>query len=143
MSVAAKSFAELSNSGFWEGQQQFTDVTLQTDDGKTFRIHRLVLPQRSEYSRALFGFHLNQETTVISNVDSKILESLLLYVYTGIITLNEKNVIDWMFASDYLLLDDLLKICGSFAIQNMASTNCLSFLSIAWQIDRLAIFEDC
>ncbi|GBN16383.1 hypothetical protein AVEN_231925-1 [Araneus ventricosus] len=48
-----------------------------------------------------------------------------------------------MFASDFLLMDDLLKSCGSFAIQNMTSKNCLSFLSIAWQIDRLAILEDC
>ncbi|KAF8778794.1 Kelch-like protein 17 like protein [Argiope bruennichi] len=142
MSLPFKSFADIFNSGFWEGQQKFTDGTLQTDDGATFRIHRVVLSQRSGYFRALFSFNLNQETVAIPNVDSKILESILLYIYTGIIILDEKNVWDMLIASDYLLLDDLLERCRSFTIQNMTSTNCLSSLAMTLQIDRLGITDD-
>ncbi|GBO26975.1 Kelch-like protein 17 [Araneus ventricosus] len=143
MSVPALSFAEIFNSGSWEGQQKFTDSTLQTNDATTFRIHRLVLTQRSEYFRALFNSNLNQETVVIPNIDSKILESILVYIYTGTIAMDEKNVCDVIFASDHLLLDDLLKRCRSFVIQNMTSTNCLSSLSIALQFERLDITKDC
>ncbi|GBM06958.1 hypothetical protein AVEN_170735-1 [Araneus ventricosus] len=143
MNTPAKSFAVIFNSGFWEGQQQFTDGTLQTDDGMTFRIHRVVLSQRSGYFQALFSFNLNQETIIIPNIDSKILENILLYIYTGGAILDEKNVWDLKIASDYLLLDDLLKSCRSFSVQNMTCTNCLSSLSIAWQIDKLATRDDC
>ncbi|GBM65682.1 Kelch-like protein 17 [Araneus ventricosus] len=143
MNIPAKTFAQIFNSGFWEDQQLFTDGTLQTDDGTTFRIHRVVLSQRSRYFRALFSFNLNQEPIVIKNTDSKILESILLYIYTGDAILDEKNVLDLMIASDYLLLDDLLENCRSFAIQNVTCTNCLSTLSIAWQIEKLAIRDDC
>ncbi|GBN84095.1 Kelch-like protein 17 [Araneus ventricosus] len=142
MSAPSKTFADIFNSGVLEGQQQFTDGTLQTDDGATFKIHRVVLSQRSGYFRALFSFNLNQETVVIPNVDSKILDSILVYIYTGIITLDERNVWDLMIISDYLLLDDLLKLCRSFAIQNMTCANCLSSLSIAWQFERLAVAKD-
>ncbi|GBN19874.1 Kelch-like protein 17 [Araneus ventricosus] len=142
MTVPAKSFAKIFNSGSWEGQQKFTDSTLQTDDGTTFRIHRVVLTQRSEYFRAFFDSNLNQETIVIPKISSKILESVLVYIYTGTIALDEKNVGDIMVASDYLLMDDLMKRCRSFAIQSMTSSNCLPSLSIAWQFERLSVTKD-
>ncbi|GBO02510.1 Kelch-like protein 17 [Araneus ventricosus] len=143
MSVQAKSFAEIFNSGSWQGMQQFADGTLQTDDGTTFRIHRIILSPRSVYFRALFSSNLNHETIIIHNVDSKILESLLIYVYTGTIALDEENVCDWMTTSRFFLLDELLKSCGSFVIQNTASTKCLPLLTVASQMNRLEILDDC
>ncbi|GBN19769.1 hypothetical protein AVEN_48031-1, partial [Araneus ventricosus] len=136
-------FAEIFNSGPWKGQQIFTDGILQTDDGTTFRIHRVVLAQRSEYFRALFSFNIQEETVLIPNIDSKILEYILLFIYKGNVALNKKDLWDLMIACDYLLLDDLLKCLRSSAIQNMTSANCLSSLSTAWLIDKLAIKEDC
>ncbi|GBN76128.1 hypothetical protein AVEN_37522-1 [Araneus ventricosus] len=143
MSGPAKSFAEIFNSGSWERMQQFTDGTLLEDDGTTFRIHKVVLSPRSGYLHALFSSNLNQETVAIPNIGRKILESILSYIYTGIIEVDEKNACDLMIAPDYLLVDDLLKICGSFAIQNLTCTNCLLYLTVAWQINRLAIKDDC
>ncbi|GBN39292.1 Kelch-like protein 17 [Araneus ventricosus] len=143
MSVTPKSFADIFNSGSWEGQQNFTDRTLQANDGTTFRIHRVVLTQRSGFFRALFDFNMNQETTVIPNIDRKILKCILVYIYMGTIALDEKNVCGMMTASDYLLLDDLLKICESFASENMTSANCLPILTAAWQMNRLAMYEGC
>ncbi|GBN39295.1 Kelch-like protein 17 [Araneus ventricosus] len=143
MNVPAKSFAEIFNSGSWQGQQKFTDCALQTNDRTTFRIHRVVLTQSSEYFRKLFNTNLKKEIVVIPNIDCKILESILVYIYTGTIALDEKNVCDLMVASDFLLLDDLMKRCHSFAIQNMTSTSCLSSLSIACQFERLTITKDC
>ncbi|GBL84086.1 Kelch-like protein 17 [Araneus ventricosus] len=143
MSSVSKSFAEIFNSGYWAGQQKFADATLEANDGTNFRVHRIVLTQRSGYFRALFDFSLNQETEIIPNIDRQILESILVYIYTGTIELDETNVCDMMIASDYLLLDDLLKICGSFAILTITSPNCLSILTTVSLINRLAIFEDC
>ncbi|GBM45725.1 Kelch-like protein 25 [Araneus ventricosus] len=143
MSVPPKSFADIFNSGSWEGQQKFTDRTLLANDGTTFRIHRIVLTQRSGYFYALFDFNVHQETIVIPNIDRKILESILVYIYTGTIALDEKSACDIMIASDYLLLDDLLKLCRSFVIQNMTSTNCLPILTAVSHINRLATFDNC
>ncbi|GBM45989.1 hypothetical protein AVEN_22243-1 [Araneus ventricosus] len=112
MSLPSTSFDESCNSGSWEGMQQFTNGTLQTDDGKTCRIHRLVLSQSSEYFHPSFSFSLNQEMIVMHNINSKTLKSILQYIYTGTIKLDEKNVCDLMIASDYLPLDDLVKSYG-------------------------------
>ncbi|GBM49011.1 Kelch-like protein 17 [Araneus ventricosus] len=146
MSVPAKSFAEIFHSGSCkdlEGQQVFADRTLQANDGTTFRVHRIVLTQRSGFFRALFDFHLNQKTTLIPNIDREFLESILVNIYTGtIIALDNKNVCVLMIASDYLLLDDLLKACEAFAIQNMPSANCVAVLTAASQMNRLTIFGD-
>ncbi|GBN42315.1 Kelch-like protein 17 [Araneus ventricosus] len=143
MSAPPTSFAEIFNSGYWEGMQEITDGTLQTDDGKNFRIHRVVLSQSSSYFRALFSFHLNQETVVIPCIDSELFEIILIYIYTNKIALDEKNVYDLLMVLDYLLLDDLLKSCEAFAIQNMTSTNCLSLLTVASDCNRSAVFEKC
>ncbi|GBO45430.1 Kelch-like protein 20 [Araneus ventricosus] len=136
------SFAEIFNSGFWEGMEQLSDGALQTDDGTTFRIHKVVLSPRSRYFRALFTFDLKQETVVIPNIDRKTLESVLIYMYTSKLKLDEENACDMMIASDYLLLDELLKSCEAFVIQNMTVTNCMTFLTLASQINRLALFEN-
>ncbi|GFS84913.1 kelch repeat and BTB domain-containing protein 7 [Nephila pilipes] len=141
-SLSKKTFQEIFKSGLWQGQEKFSDGCLLTEDGVIFKIHRVVLSQRSEYFRALFSFNLSQET-FIPSIDSKTLENILLYIYTGSAHLSKKNVWDMMVASDYLLLDDLLKKCRSFAIQSMTTKNCLSSLIIALQIDRLAILNDC
>ncbi|GBN51665.1 Kelch-like protein 17 [Araneus ventricosus] len=145
MSVSAMNvpFAEIFNSGLWEGQQIFTDGTLQTDDGTSFRIHRVVLAQRSGYFRALFSFNIQEETVLIPNIDSKILEIILLFIYNCKVAVHERDLWDLMIACDYLLVDDFLKCVRSTAIQNMTCANCLPSLSTAWLIDKLAIKEDC
>ncbi|GBN19876.1 hypothetical protein AVEN_73523-1 [Araneus ventricosus] len=96
MSVPPKSFAERFNSGSWEGQQKFTVRILKANEGTTFRIHRIVLSQRSGYFRALFDFNLNQEKVFIPNIDRKILESILVYMCTRTIALDDKNVCGMM-----------------------------------------------
>ncbi|GBN52361.1 hypothetical protein AVEN_32913-1 [Araneus ventricosus] len=40
-------------------------------------------------------------------------------------------------------MDDLLKSCDSFVTQNITFTNCLAFLTVASQFNRLAILNDC
>ncbi|GBO27055.1 Kelch-like protein 17 [Araneus ventricosus] len=136
-------FEDIFNRGFWEGQQQLCDGILKTHDGATFRIHRVILSLQCEYFCALYRSNSNQETVVIPYVDSKTLESILLFIYTGTIEVSENNLCDLAIASNFLLLDGLLKRCRKFAIKHMRRTNCLSFLSIAWKTDRLAIMEDC
>ncbi|GBO45551.1 Kelch-like protein 3 [Araneus ventricosus] len=140
---AAAKFEDIFNSGFWEGQQQLCDGILKTHDGTTFRIHKVILSLRSDYFRAFYRSNLNKETVVIPYVDSKTLESILLYIYTGTIEVNENNLCNLAIASNFLLMDDLLKSCRKFAIKHMRSANCLSFLSVAWKTDRLAIMENC
>ncbi|GBN17422.1 Kelch repeat and BTB domain-containing protein 3 [Araneus ventricosus] len=122
--------------------EQLSAGTLQTDDGTIFRIHRVVFPPCSRYFRALFTLDLKQETVVIPNIDSKTLESILIYMYTGNLKLDEENACDMMIAPDYLLLDELLKSCEAFVIQNMTVTNCMPLITLASQINRLALFEN-
>ncbi|GBN52360.1 hypothetical protein AVEN_32912-1 [Araneus ventricosus] len=93
MPVQNTPFEEIFKSGFWKGMEQFTNGTLQTDDGTTFRIHRVVLSPRSEYFRALFSFNFNEKAFVIPNINSKMLESLLVHMYTGTITLDGKKCV--------------------------------------------------
>ncbi|GBM86680.1 hypothetical protein AVEN_71288-1 [Araneus ventricosus] len=76
-------------------------------------------------------------------MDSKLLECVLTYMYTGKIALDVNNVCDYMIASDYLVIDDLLKMCELFAIQKMTRTNCLKILTVASQINRCDLFNAC
>ncbi|GIY25082.1 kelch-like protein diablo [Caerostris extrusa] len=141
-SAPKKSFPEIFNNGKWADQQKFCDGCLLTEDGTKFNVHRVLLCQCSEYFRALFCFGMRHEA-LIPGIESSTLDSILMYIYTGVAYLDTKNVWDMMIASDYLLMDGLMEKCRSFAVQHLTIRNCILSLNIAWPIDRLALFNDC
>ncbi|GBL98878.1 Kelch-like protein 38, partial [Araneus ventricosus] len=122
----------------------FSDGVLITEDGSKFKIHRNLLASRCPFFKALFcGDFADGTEVLLKGIDAEILDSILVYLYTGTVHLNEENVTDVFVAADYLLIDPLMQECRSFLLTLMTPTNCFSLFMAAWSIERLGILNDC
>ncbi|GFT53905.1 kelch-like protein 10 [Nephila pilipes] len=124
--------------------ETFADATLRTEDGKKFEIHRILLAHRSVYFKTLFCGDFGDGTDILlKGIDSKTLENVLIYLYTGTIRLNLENATDVLIASDYFLIDTLMQEGRSFVLKEMMPSNCISLFLTAWRIEKLGILDDC
>lgn len=67
-------------------EECFCDVTIECDDGRHFEGHRIVLASSSPYFRAMFTHNMQesqQKLVKIRQVESRVMEELLNFAYTG------------------------------------------------------------
>ncbi|GBO25958.1 Kelch-like protein 10 [Araneus ventricosus] len=120
------------------------DGILRTEDGSKFKINRNLLARQCPFFKALFGCDFGDgKDVLLKGIDSETLESILVYLYTETIQLNEENATDILVASDYLLIDPLLEKSKLFVLKEMTPTNCIPLFLAAWQIERLNILNNC
>ncbi|GIY06627.1 kelch-like protein 21 [Caerostris darwini] len=137
-------FADVAASDPYKQLRTFADAVLRTEDGGQFKIHRILLAQRSVYFRALFcGDFPCGPDVLLRGIDGQTLEDVLVYLYTGTVALDQGNALDVMVAADYLLVDPLLQESRSFALREMSPYNCVAVFLTAWRIERLGILDRC
>ncbi|XP_022167786.1 kelch-like protein 2 isoform X2 [Myzus persicae] len=107
--------------------ENFCDNKLETDDGKIVFGHKLIFISASPYFHAMFT---SFEETIKDNVnmrelDYKVLQLLVDYMYTGEITVTEENVQVVLPAADLLQLDYVKQACVLFLQKQLDPSNCL------------------
>ncbi|GBN49397.1 Kelch-like protein 10 [Araneus ventricosus] len=121
-----------------------SDAILRTEDGDSFKINRNIFARQCPFFKALFcGDFSNGTDILLKGIDAETLESILVYLYTGTIHLNEENSTEILVASHYLLIDPLLEKSRSFVLREMTPTNCVPLFLAAWWIERLDILNSC
>ncbi|KHJ41240.1 kelch repeat protein [Trichuris suis] len=98
------------------------------------RAHRVVLACSCPYFNAMFKSKMTE--TVKSSifmhcVDADILEALVNFMYTGKITVTQKNVQDLLPAADLLQMTEVRDACCNFLERQMSVTNCLALKMFA------------
>lgn len=68
-------------------------------------------------------------------VESDVLEAVVLYFYSGQITISNDNVIGLLGAASLLLLPRLVEACGQFLSTCLDQSNCLHILAMATSHD--------
>ncbi|KFM62742.1 Kelch-like protein 10, partial [Stegodyphus mimosarum] len=120
------------------------DGYLLTEDGSEFGIHKIILALQSNYFQALFCFGNGlRKYILIPGIDGRTLNNVLSYIYTGSVHLCDENIREMLVASDYLLIEPLLKECRIFAVHKMTVTNCLPLFITAWENENLGILNNC
>ncbi|GBN50677.1 Kelch-like protein 10 [Araneus ventricosus] len=137
-------FVDVFKSDPYKELDSFSDGVLRTEDGRKFKIHRMLLAHRCIYFNALFcGDFADGEDVLLTGIDGETLDNILVYLYTGTIRLTEENATDVIVASDYLLIDPLMQEGVSFVLREMNPTNCVPLFLTAWQIEILGILNNC
>ncbi|GFX18506.1 kelch-like protein 21 [Trichonephila clavipes] len=137
-------FADIFASDPYKDLETFADATLRTEDGTKFEIHRILLAHRSIYFKALFcGDFGDGSDILLKGLDSKTLENVLIYLYTGNIQLDSENAADVLIASDYFMIDPLMQESRSFVLKEMTPSNCISLFLTTWRIEKLRILDYC
>ncbi|GBO05292.1 hypothetical protein AVEN_8056-1 [Araneus ventricosus] len=122
----------------------FRHGVLRTENGGKFKIYRNLLAQQCSFFKALFCVNFGDDTNNLwKGIDTKTLDSILVYLYMRTIHLNEWNATDILVASDYLLIDPLLQKNRSFVLREITPTNCGPLFLAAWRIESLGILNNC
>ena len=112
-------------------ENRLTDVTLVcgANNQTTIKAHRVVLSSVSDYFYAMFNNDLlesRKTEIVINDVESSALTSLIDYIYSGSIELNESNIYAILSAATMLQLDKIVKLGCNYLLKNLNISNCIS-----------------
>ena len=87
---------------------------------QSFSAHRVVLAATIPYFALMFSHDMleaRQKEINIQGIDSSSFESLLNFVYTGKIKINEGNVESIIMLASYFQLDNVQIVCSQFISQ--------------------------
>ncbi|XP_060871864.1 kelch-like protein 2 isoform X2 [Metopolophium dirhodum] len=109
------------------------DIKLETDDGEVIFGHKVVLASASPYFLAMFTnfSEKNQDQVAIRQLDSSALQLLIDFVYSGEISITEKNVQVLLSASNLLQLQEVKNACCDFLQAQLCPTNVVGIVALA------------
>ncbi|XP_016658900.1 kelch-like protein 2 isoform X1 [Acyrthosiphon pisum] len=118
---------------FYRNGGVLCDIKLETDDGKIILGHKVVFISASPYFRAMFTLseEVKKDHINIREVDFKVLQLLVDYMYTGEITITEENVQDIVPAADLLQLDYVKRACVGSLQKQLDPSNCIGIKAFA------------
>lgn len=127
----------LLNLKEFKDAEKFCDIVLLTsmEPYKYIKAHKVVLASSSPYFKALLagGFKENNkcDSITIDNISFSILDTIVNFVYTSEVLVNETNVQHLLPAASLLQIEDLVNACCIYLSQNMDSNNCIGIEAFA------------
>lgn len=113
-------------------QERFNDITIKVEN-KCFSANRLVLSCFSGFFETMFQLRWNElhhTTFELGGIDSKSMQTIIEFIYTGTITIDDNNVMSLLAAADYLLIDEVKRDCFEFLKSYISTENCFNVLDI-------------
>ncbi|XP_055838575.1 kelch-like protein 12 [Episyrphus balteatus] len=109
----------------------------ETNDPVSLQAHRIVLSAMSEYFLEIFR---DAQTALLKNIlefkeiEAPTLKSIIDFIYSGWIELSLENIERILRAASFLKMKLLVDGCLDFIEQNINSSNCLAWLSVAREL---------
>ena len=128
-------------------QGLFNDVTIQSAD-TSIPANRMVLSSFCLYFDEYFATETNNQVNTcnsivdIPDVEGKLLELLIQYIYSGRICIDSDNVFDILSAAHRLELNEVKEFCFEFLENCMTLDNCITILITAKQYDENCTLRD-
>lgn len=123
-------------------KKHLCDVTLRAGGDKIYA-HACVLAASSDYFRALLSGDFedcHKRECDIPRSSSAIVNKVVVYMYTGKISITTNDVEDILSLADYLCIDNLKRFCALFLRENLTTDNCLFIKLLA---DKFSLQEVC
>lgn len=118
----------LANANQMRKSGSLCDVILRVKN-TDFPAHRSVLASASLYFRGLFTSKMKEEDQMVVEYDdlnSRWIEKILSFIYTGDISLTEENAVDIIAIADYLIIPSLKELGTLFLQKKITQWNCFS-----------------
>ena len=87
----------------------FNDFTIKVQN-KTFPANRMVLSCYSKFFEKTFQVEMKEKyenSVTIHNMSTKSMQTIIDFIYTGKIVIDNESVIDLLSAADYLFVDEV------------------------------------
>ncbi|XP_053612133.1 protein roadkill-like [Plodia interpunctella] len=111
----------------------FSDVVLISNDGKEFKVHKIMLASQSD----VFCAHISHDTceaitnTIKSPFDAEVLEAVLSYIYGDKVVGIHKTTEQILIAADFYHIDGLKSLCEQELCQRINIENAVTLLELA------------
>jgi len=118
---------------FAKNESSDSDVVINCGQ-KVFNCHKFILKARSPVFNAMFQADMkegNSREVNIDNIDPKVLEDMLHFIYTGKIPNNDELAKDLLVAANYYQLEKLKTTCEENLCMGLERNNCIEFLVFA------------
>ena len=111
----------------------FNDVII-TAGRVSIAANRLILSRYSIYFEKMFKSNMREKyerNVEVQAIEGESLKTLIDYIYSGSIVINNQNVMSLLSGADYLQLDDVKQFCFEFMQASITPNNCLRILDAA------------
>ncbi|KAM9317857.1 kelch-like protein 10 [Pholidichthys leucotaenia] len=110
------------------------DAVIKVEDIE-FKIHKIILVNVSPYFRTLFLRWASSEQKIfnIPGISAPIMELILEYAYTGLVSVTVENMLELLLAADQLEVMYIVQICWNFIENELAPKNCIDI----WQFTNV------
>lgn len=124
----SKGLKEQRNSG------ELLDLTLKVnEDGKEaiILVHGNVLAAHSAFVRAFLRNEATNKVMDMSNWSKEVIETLVDYMYDGVLKIKSTNYLELLESSDYLCLNNVSQECAFYMYEHVTSENCCETYNVA------------
>lgn len=121
-----------SMEAMWK-DSHYTDIGLKFQD-TTIHCHKLILGTASPFFNAMFTSGLKESSSSeieINDIEAGAAQSLIKYVYTGMLEITVNNVESLVPACELFQFNRLKKPCEDFMLQHVGPSNCIGFCKFA------------
>ncbi|XP_023274759.1 kelch-like protein 41a, partial [Seriola lalandi dorsalis] len=125
-------------------ENKLIDCILKVGD-RSIPCHRLILAACSPYFRELYfsedGKEADKTEVVLENLDPKILEVIVNYMYSAEIDINDDNVQDILSVANRFQIPSVFTVCVNYLQKKLSKKNCLAIYRLGLMLNcaRLAI----
>jgi len=108
--------------------KHFYDFKIIGQDGAEINSHKIILASQTQYFGALF----RQENPDYAKLDfsGDIIKKCVDFLYTEEIDVNGDNVQDVIVFANYVMINEIVKLCEQFIINNLDLTSCIDVLKL-------------
>lgn len=123
----------------------FCDVIIECDDGRCFEAHRIVLASASPYFKAMFSHNMqesHQKRIKIRQIESRIMEELLNFTYTGkakLVSRGQDFIESLLLASNMLQFQQVEDACVNFVREHVTIKSLYKFWNLAQEHPQIAL----
>ena len=110
-------------------EEFFNDVTIFAGNEK-ISANCLVLSCQSKYFEGMFKL-TNENVIQIEAVDETIIKALIDFIYTGSITINDRNVESLQSGAECLKINKVKQFCDEFVLEKSKLQNSLALIKAA------------
>ncbi|XP_058457252.1 uncharacterized protein LOC131434516 [Malaya genurostris] len=156
MSAEVNAAPDKTNDGLPDFSQRFNemrhrnhlvDCSFKVED-KIYHAHKLILSAASPVFEAMFYGSLAEKQTVkIADIRPCVFESLLDFVYVGLINLEKafqiEEILELYYCAQKYMIESLHKQCVNFFGKNIKPNNVLKILDIAYNMNLEDIIFSC
>lgn len=118
---------------------QSTDFVLVANDSKEFRVHKRVIAYASPYFSRLFQSNMELKFLNIPEFSSNVIESFLIFIYTGNIQNVQPDFIELATIATKLEVSYLRTICERTLLKKMDPSNTYELFALSSRLEMITL----